>query len=155
MTLDLGSVDVRRFMPFQNGRKYFQQRVSEVLGLHYQMAWPGRQMETSRDVRHSPLYEKHRALNACFGETAGWERPLFYAPPSQSTEIEYSFLRQNWQDYTNDEVRTCREQVALLDQSTFAKFRLQGADALPVLQRLCGGNIDVPDRESSLHRHVQ
>ena len=66
------------------------------------------------------------------------------AADQAATEIEYSFLRQNWQDYTNDEVKTCREQVALLDQSTFAKFRLQGADALPALQRLCGGNIDVP-----------
>jgi glycine cleavage system aminomethyltransferase T/glycine/D-amino acid oxidase-like deaminating enzyme len=144
MTLDLGSVDVRRFMPFQNGRKYLQERVSEVLGLHYQMAWPGRQMETSRGVRHSPLYEKHRELNACFGETAGWERPLFYAPKGEPAEIQYSFLRQNWQDYTNEEVQACRQDVALLDQSTFAKYRLVGADALTILQRLCGANIDVP-----------
>ncbi|NNE00596.1 MAG: FAD-dependent oxidoreductase [Pirellulaceae bacterium] len=144
MTLDLSSVDIRRFMPFQNGRKYLQQRVSEVLGIHYQMAWPGRQMETSRDVRWPPLYEQHKSLNACFGETAGWERPLFYAPEDQPAEIKYSFLRQNWQDYTNEEVKACRQELALLDQSTFAKYRLHGADALITLQQLCGANIDVP-----------
>ena len=144
MTLDLGSVDIRRFMPFQNGRKYLQQRVSEVLGVHYQMAWPNRQMETARQVRSLPLHDQHRSLNACFGETSGWERPLFYAPPGETAELQYSFLRQNWQEFTNQEVKTCREEVALLDQSTFAKYRLQGADALPVLQRLCGGNVDVP-----------
>jgi 4-methylaminobutanoate oxidase (formaldehyde-forming) len=144
MTLDLSSVDIRRFMPFQNGRTYLQQRVSEVLGVHYQMAWPGRQMETARGVRWSPLYERHQSLNACFGETAGWERPLFYAPKGEPAEIKYSFLRQNWQDYTTEEVRACRQDVALLDQSTFAKYRFYGADVLTILQRLCGANIDAP-----------
>ncbi|MFC4993823.1 GcvT family protein [Rubritalea tangerina] len=144
MTLDLCSVDVRRFIPFQNGRKYLQERVSEVLGLHYQMAWPGRQMETSRDIRASSLFEKHQQENAGFGETAGWERPLFYAPPGQPPEVKYSFLKQNWQEWTAQEVKACREDHALLDQSTFAKFLLTGPDALATLQHLCGGNIDVP-----------
>jgi len=143
MTLDLGAVDIRRFMPFQNGRKYLQERVSEVLGLHYQMAWPGRQMETSRGIRSSALYEKHKTHNACFGETAGWERPFFYAPSGKKAEIEYSFLEQNWQKWTADEVRACREDVALLDQSTFAKYRFSGNDALEILQSLCGADIDI------------
>lgn len=142
MTLDLSSVDIRRFMPFQNGKKYLQERVSEVLGLHYQMAWPGRQMETSRGIRSSALYEKHKAHNACFGETAGWERPFFYAPSGEKAEIEYSFLEQNWQKWTAEEVTACRENVALLDQSTFAKYRFSGKDALGILQNLCGGDID-------------
>ena len=142
MTLDLCSVDIRRFMPFQNGRKYLQERVSEVLGLHYQMAWPGRQMETSRGIRSSALYEKHKAHNACFGETAGWERPFFYAPSGEKAEFEYSFLEQNWQKWTAEEVKACREDVALLDQSTFAKYRFSGKDALGILQNLCGADID-------------
>lgn len=144
MTLDLGSVDVRRFLPFQNRRPYLQERVSEVLGLHYQLAWPGRQMETARGMRYSPLHEQHRQHNACFGEEAGWEQPLSYAPPGVRAEIEYSFRRQNWQAWTAAEVRVCRQDAALLDQSSSAKFRLQGADALAVLQRLCGNQIDVP-----------
>lgn len=143
MTMDLCSVDIRRFMPFQNGRKYLQERVSEVLGLHYQMAWPGRQMETARPVRHSAVYEKHKALNACFGETAGWERPLFYAPEGEKAEIEYSFIRQNWQVWTAGEIKNCRGNVALLDQSTFAKYLFQGTDVVNILQYLCGANVDV------------
>ncbi|MDG2399920.1 MAG: FAD-dependent oxidoreductase [Akkermansiaceae bacterium] len=141
MTLDLCSVDIRRFMPFQNGRKYLQERVSEVLGLHYQMAWPGRQMETSRGIRASTLYKKHKGHNACFGETAGWERPFFYAPSGEKAEIEYSFLEQNWQKWIAEEVKACREDVALLDQSTFAKYRFSGKEALEILQNLCGGDI--------------
>ncbi len=144
MTLDLGSVDIRRFMPFQNGRKYLQERVSEVLGLHYQMSWPGRQMETARDVRASGLLEFHKQHNACFGEIAGWERPLFYESAGTEPKIAYSFLRQNWHAHVIEEVQTCRKSVALLDQSTFAKFELSGRDALTLLQYLCGANMDRP-----------
>ncbi len=144
MTLDLGAVDIRRFVPFQNGRKYLQERVSEVLGLHYQMAWPGRQMETARDVRSSALYEVHRQNNACFGEVLGWERPLFYAPHGIPPKIDYSFVRQNWHDWVSSEVKACRDNVAILDQSTFAKFIVRGSDALELLQQLCGANVDQP-----------
>ena len=142
MTLDLGSVDIRRFMPFQNGRQYLQERVSEVLGLHYQMSWPGRQMETARNVRASELLEFHQQHNACFGETAGWERPLFYAATGTEPKIAYSFLKQNWHEIVVEEVKACRESVALLDQSTFAKFELTGPDALNLLQHMCGANMD-------------
>lgn len=142
MTMDLESVDIRRFIPFQNGRKYLQSRVSEVLGLHYQMAWPGRQMETSRGVRSSALYEKHKANNACFGETAGWERALYFAPKGKIPVTKYSFIRQNWHDWVIDEVRSCRNNVAILDQSTFAKYSFKGSDALEILQELCGANIN-------------
>ena len=148
MTIDLSSVDIRRFLPSQNDRGYLQQRVSEVLGLHYQMAWPGRQMETARDVRIPALYDVHRANNACFGATAGWERPLFFAAPGESPAIEYSFVRQNWHDRICDEVLCCRENVAVLDQSTFAKFHLQGPDACRALQYLCGNNVDTTEKKA-------
>ena len=144
MTIDLSSVDIRRFRSFQNNRDYLQQRVSEVLGLHYQMAWPGRQMETSRNVQSSALFETHQRNNACFGESAGWERPLYFAPHSFEAKTQYTFLRQNWHDWVADEVNTCRNNVALIDQSSFAKFFLRGPDSLAVLQRLCGANIDRP-----------
>lgn len=144
MTLDLGSVDIRRFLPFQNRRDYLQERVSEVLGLHYQMAWPGRQMETARGAHHSTLYEQHRSLRACFGETSGWERPLWYAPEGMEPVTQYSFVRANWHECVADEVRACRERVGLLDQSTFAKFELSGPEALATLQWLCSANVDVP-----------
>ena len=142
MTMDLNSVDIRRFMPFQNGPKYLQERVSEVLGLHYHMAWPGRQMETSRGIRLTALCNIHKENNACFGETAGWERALYFAPKNIKPQTEYSFIRQNWHDWVIDEVKACRNNVAILDQSTFAKYLFKGPDALEILQDLCGTNID-------------
>ena len=144
MPMDLWSVDVRRFAPLQNERGYLMTRASEVLGLHYQMAWPNREMQTSRDARRSPLHASTSALGACYGQSAGWERPLWYAPTGILPEIQYSFRKQNWAPYVAAEVHACRGRAALFDQSTFAKFELSGTDALAALQRLCGNDVDVP-----------
>ena len=78
--LDLAGNDVRRMAPVQNTRRYLRERVSETLGLLYARHYPFRQYETARNVRHSPLHERLAARGACFGETAGWERPNWYAP---------------------------------------------------------------------------
>ena len=144
-TLDLWSVDIRRFASFQNDRSYLRERVTETLGLHYQMAWPNREMETARGIRQTPLAAHLRERNACFGSSMGWERANWFAPPGTEPRVEYSFKRQNWAPYVAEEVRGCRENVALLDQSTFAKFTFHGADVTAVLQRLCGANVDVPN----------
>lgn len=143
MPMDLWSVDVRRFAPLQNERGYVMNRAAEVLGLHYQMSWPNREMETSRDARRSPLHDKTSARGACYGQSAGWERPLWYAPAGIKPEISYSFKKQNWATYVAAEVKACRNSAAIFDQSTFAKFEVSGADALATLQRLCGNNVDV------------
>ncbi len=141
---DLWSVDIRRFAPSQNNRTFLRERVAEVLGLHYQMAWPNYEFETARPLRTSPVHERLAASGACFGSKMGWERPNWFAPPSVKPETIYSFGRQNWFEYSAAEHRAARENVAVFDQSAFSKFILQGRDALEVLQRLCGADMDVP-----------
>ncbi len=144
-TLDLWSVDIRRFAPFQNDRFYLRERVTETLGLHYQMAWPNREMETARGIRQTPLNAQLRERNASFGASMGWERANWFAPRGVEPKVNYSFQKQNWASYVAAEVRGCRENVAILDQSTFSKFVFHGTDAKDVLQQLCGGNVDVPN----------
>ena len=140
---DLWEVDVRRNMPFQRNRKYLRERVSESLGLLYATHYPYRQFETARGVRKSPLYEHLQAAGACHGELAGWERPNWYAPPGVTARYEYSYGRQNWFEYSAAEHRAVRENVGLFDQSSFAKFRLEGRDAASTLNRICANDIDV------------
>lgn len=141
---DLWSVDIRRFAPYHNNRAFLRERVSEVLGLHYQMAWPNREMESGRGLRRSPLHDHLAERGACFGQKMGFERPLWFARSPAEATMHYSFGRQNWFDCHAAEHRAARESVALFDQSSFAKFVLQGRDALAVLQRLCGNDVDVP-----------
>ena len=142
--MDLWDVDIRRVMPFQSNKRYLKDRTVESLGLLYAMHWPFRQPETSRGVRRSALHDRLLARGACFGEVAGWERPNWYAPAGKPAEYEYSYGRQNWFEYSAAEHRAVRENVGLFDQSSFAKFVLEGEDAETVLNRICANNVSVP-----------
>ena len=141
--VDLWEVDVRRNMPFQGNRQYLQSRVSESLGLLYATHYPYRQYETGRGVRKSAIHDRLAAIGACHGEAFGWERPNWYAPAGVEPRYEYSYGRQNWFEHSSAEHRAVREGVALFDQSSFAKFRLEGRDAVSVLNRVCANNVDV------------
>lgn len=141
--MDLVSVDIRRNQPFQSNGRYLHDRVTETLGLLYATHWPFYQYRTSRGVRRSPLHEKHIQAGACMGETAGWERPNWFAPEGVEPAYEYSFKRQNWFEHSAAEHMAVRDGVGLIDMSSFAKFRLQGRDAAAVLGQLCANDVAV------------
>jgi glycine cleavage system T protein len=141
--IDLWEVDVRRNMPFQINRKYLRARVSESLGLLYATHWPYRQYETARGARKSALHDRLAAAGACFGEAFGWERPNWYAPAGMRPQYEYSYGRQNWFEHSAHEHRAVRSAVGLFDQSSFAKFRLEGKETVRILNRVCANDVDV------------
>jgi 4-methylaminobutanoate oxidase (formaldehyde-forming) len=142
--IDLWSVDPRRFAAVQNNLRFLRERVTEVLGLHYRMAWPNLEMETGRGLRRSPLHEALKARGACFGQKLGIERPNWFAPEGMEPKTEYSFGRQNWFDAVAEECRATRERVALFDQSSFSKYILRGDDVAEVLNPICAADVDVP-----------
>jgi 4-methylaminobutanoate oxidase (formaldehyde-forming) len=142
--MDLWDVDIRRMGPFQGNPKYLHDRTVEGLGLLYAMHWPFRQFETSRLVRTSPIHDRLAKQGACFGEMAGWERANWFAPEGVEAKYEYSYGRQNWFDYSGEEHKATRENVAIFDQTSFAKFMLQGRDAKDVLNQVCANDVDVP-----------
>lgn len=143
-TMDLWSVDVRRFGPYANNPSFLRARVAEVLGLHYQMAWPNREFITGRGLRRSPLHDALAARGACFGSKNGWERPNWFAHGNTEPVMNYSFGRQNWFACHAREHRAARENVAVFDQTGFSKYLFKGRDVVAILQRLCGNDIEVP-----------
>jgi 4-methylaminobutanoate oxidase (formaldehyde-forming) len=142
--MDLADVDIRRIVPFQANRRYLRDRTVETLGLLYAMHWPYYQYETARGARRTPLHDRLLAAGACMGETAGWERPNWFATPGSTPRYEYSYGRQNWFDACGAECRAARDAVALFDQTCFAKFLVQGAGASAILNRISAANVDVP-----------
>jgi 4-methylaminobutanoate oxidase (formaldehyde-forming) len=145
---DLGDVDIRRMFPFQGNKTYLVDRVSETLGLLYADHFPHRHYETARGVRHTPVHERLAARGACFGESAGWERPFWFLPSAakargETPEYHYSWKRQNWFPYAAAEHRAVRTGVGLFDLTPFGKIRVEGADAEAVLQRICANDVAV------------
>ncbi len=146
-TLDLWPVDIRRFARFNANERWLPDRIKEVLGLHYKMPWPNRELESARPLRRSPLYSQLQAAGACFGSKMGWERANFFAPSPAQARIEYGWGHQNWQPWVAAEHAACRERAALFDMSSFAKLLVKGADAHAVLQYLVANDVpSVPGR---------
>lgn len=141
--MDLSAADLSRAFRFQADEDYLAQRIPESLGLLYAMHWPFRQYESARGRRMSPLHDRLAAAGAVFGETAGWERPNWYAAPGQDPVYEYSYGRQNWWANAGGECRAARTAVALFDQTSFAKFTVTGPDAAAALNRLSAACVDV------------
>lgn len=141
--MDLADVDIRRMMSFQSNSNYLHDRTVESLGLLYAMHWPFYQNTSARGARKTPLHDRLAGQRACFGETAGWERPLWFAPEGVEPVMEYTYGRQNWYEHCAAECRGVRDAVGLFDQSSFPKFLMQGRDAMAVLNRICANDIDV------------
>ena len=142
-SVDASAVDIRRFARFNGNNQWLHDRVSEVLGLHYAVPWPNRELTSARPFRRSPAYHLLNQANACFGAKMGWERANFFAPAGQSPVIEYSWGQQNWQPWSSAEQRAARTAVALFDQTSFSKYLLAGRDAEQVLQWLCTADVGV------------
>jgi heterotetrameric sarcosine oxidase gamma subunit len=142
-SLDLSVVDIRRFAAFNGNNQWLHDRVGEILGLHYAIPWPNRELASARPFRRSPAYHLLEQANASFGSRMGWERANFFAPPGQSPAIEYGWGKQNWQPWSSAEQRAARAGVALFDQTSFSKYLMTGADAEQVLQWLCTADVGV------------
>jgi 4-methylaminobutanoate oxidase (formaldehyde-forming) len=145
-SLNLWPLDVRRFSFHHTTRHFMYPRAVELYGHHYKLHRPGDEHETMRGIRRSPLYESLKARGAVFGSRAGWERPNWFAPQGQPAEDRpaYDRAKTNWFGPVGEEHRAIREGVALIDQTSFAKFELVGRNALQALQRLAVSDMDKP-----------
>ena len=141
---DLWPVDIRRFGSVHRSIDWVRARTSEAYGKHYTIAWPSEEMQSARPTRRSPLYAHLAAAGACFGEKLGWERPNWFADlaAGETPADRYSYQRPGWWDAVKREHLAARNAAVLIDQTSFAKFSLQGPDAAQALNWIAAGNVD-------------
>lgn len=139
---DLWPVDIRRFGRAHTSTPWVRARTLEAYGKHYTIAWPSEEMQTARPTRRSPLYAHLEQAGAVFGEKMGWERPNWFGPAG--AKDGYSFARPNWFDAVGREHKAAREAAVLIDQTSFAKFVLQGPDAEAALTLIAANRVDRP-----------
>jgi len=142
-TMDLTGVDIRRFAPFNGNNQWLRARVGEVLGLHYEIPWPNREMRTARPFRRSPVHHVLQTANASFGSRMGWERPNFFAPAGADPAITYSWTKPSWLPWSSAEHTNTRSAVTVFDQTSFSKYLVVGPDAEAALQWLCTADVAV------------
>ena len=78
-TVDVDEANAARFYPYQQTVEHVRGRAREAFNKMYGIVHPAEQWESGRPIRVGPAYERERALGAVFYETAGWERPFWYA----------------------------------------------------------------------------
>ncbi|HEY7625769.1 MAG TPA: FAD-dependent oxidoreductase [Ilumatobacteraceae bacterium] len=143
-SLDLWQLDVRRFAFHHTTHHFMGSRMVELYAHHYKLAAPGTEHVSARGVKRSPLHDTLASQRAVFGSRGGWERPNWFAPHGVDAVDAPSFGRPNWFGPVGDEHRAVRERVALIDQTSFAKFELTGPGALEAVQWLSVADMDKP-----------
>jgi glycine cleavage system aminomethyltransferase T/glycine/D-amino acid oxidase-like deaminating enzyme len=147
--IDLQASDVARFHEPQKSVFHVQARASEAFNKTYGIVHPGEQWASDRDVRLSPFWERERELGAIFYETAGWERPHWYAsnaPLVEEFEVadrEHEWDSRWWSPIINAEHLAMRDRAAIFDLTAFCIFDVVGPGALESVQGVAVRQMDV------------
>lgn len=136
---DLTEADAQRFAPQFDSVDHLMARAPEILGTHYEIPMPGRQLRSARNLRHLPLHKEYKALGAEFGQFYGWERPLVFGCTRPSTP---SWGRPTQFAQIGAEVHAAHHAAAVFDASSFGKIDVQGTDSTAFLLHVCAGHMD-------------
>ncbi len=137
---NMWELDVRRFGGYATSSPYLVARATQVYEREYAIHYPEEELPAGRPVKVDPIYDRLAARGAVFGERFGWERPLWFSPNGPARD-EYSFRRGNWFGAVGGECRMVRSGVGVLDQTSFAKFRVSGPGAERFLDRVLANRL--------------
>ena len=179
---DTHNLDIQRFLPTHNNRKFLRDRVREVPGLYYAIPYPYKDFKTARALRTSPIFPKLREAGARFGQIMGYERAMYFETEKEPVDMRTfglnsggikgldqpkddtlpdesdqnheknihvqteTFFKPPWFNAVEQEFKATRENVSIIDYSSFAKFDIfsAGKEAVDFLQYMCSNDIDVP-----------
>ena len=151
--IDIHEADIARFYDFQTTARHVRARASEGFNKMYGIVHPAEQWSLERSIRLSPMHGAEEALGAVFFQTAGWERPHWYASnePLLQTYGDRVMAREAewesrwWSPIINAEHLAMRDRCALVDLSAFVVLDVTGPASLEALQRLSVAQLDVAD----------
>lgn len=141
--MDLWPFDVRRFGAPHNVPAVLETLSVQSYGHYYDIAYPNRPTPQPRGQRRSAIYDRLTERGAVFGNKFGFERTNWFATDGAQAHETLTFGRSEAWPFIAKEHQAVREAVGIIDQSSFAKFRIRGSGALDLLQKVAGGNLDV------------
>jgi glycine cleavage system aminomethyltransferase T len=149
--VDVHEADVARFYPYQQTVAHVQARAREGFNKMYGIVHPAEQWESGRPLRVSPFHRREKDLGAVFFETAGWERPHWYAGneallaryPGRIADRPAEWDARWWSPIINAEHLAMRDGCGVVDLSAFAVFDITGPAALEGVQSLVVAQADV------------
>src|SRR5262245_51303251 len=137
-SMDLSKMDVRRFGPQYGSRDYALAKAYEIYAKHYDVRYPGEEFLAGRPLRTSPTYGRLQALDAEFGEKAGWERANWFRSnedPTHEDRRPRGWAGEQWSTAIVVEHLATRERATVYDETSFAKLEVTGPGAVGLFQR--------------------
>ena len=138
-SVDMIGADPRRFGVTSKAfaRIKNEEAYAHVFVNHY----PMEERPAGRPARTTPIHDRLDRAGAVWGARFGWERPNWFAPAGTERRDVYSYRRSNWFSHVGNEVRAMRENVGLMELSSFAKYEVEGAGARAWLDSLTANNV--------------
>ena len=142
-SIDMLGVDPRRYSAAQSTRDFIKAKNEEAYEHVFIIHYDFEERPAARPTKTSRVYDRHKDLNAAFGQRYGWERPNWFAAKGQEPLNQYSFhtRRTNWFERVGLEVVGTRERVALLDLTPFAKHEVSGPGAEAFLDSMVANRL--------------
>ncbi|KAJ5149686.1 NAD dehydrogenase [Penicillium atrosanguineum] len=150
-TIDMTECELSRFEEIQLSRSYINETSAQNFVEIYDILHPLQPKESPRKLRTSPFYSRQKELGAFYLEVGGWERPQWYEANAElvkSLPAEWkpvdrdAWSAQFYSPITAAEAWKTRNAVAMFDMTTFHRFEVTGPGAVPLLQRLCTGDVN-------------
>ncbi|HEY7693826.1 MAG TPA: FAD-dependent oxidoreductase [Gaiellaceae bacterium] len=136
---NMWELDVRRFGEYARSASFLVPRAIDVYAREYAIHYPEEEREAGRPLKRDALHDVLFQRGAVMGFRFGWERPLWFS--KDGARDEYSMRRGNWHEAVGEECRAVRSAVGVLDQTSFAKYRVSGPGAEGFLDRLCANRL--------------
>ena len=148
-SIDTHEMNIRRFGPHLTNLDYLTESCREVYRYYYHLHFPNDESEWGRPLRTSPFYPRLKDLGAVFGQKNGWERVNYFEPgkpwrQAGADQKNWVWGKPDFFDQVKSEALAARQNVALLDMTSFGKIDVTGKDALELLQKLAISNVNKP-----------
>ncbi|MDE0172236.1 MAG: FAD-dependent oxidoreductase [Defluviicoccus sp.] len=134
-SIDMMDVDPRRFGAYAN-TPYVRVKNEEAYEHVFIVHYPDEERPAARPAKTSPIHDMLDGMGAVWGQRYGWERPNWFAPAGVERADVWSFRRTNYFPHVAREHRNVRENVGIVDITSFSKFLVSGPGAETWLDRL-------------------
>jgi len=145
---DTSAMDVSRFGAGWINAGYTLPKVVENYQTRFSVSYPNEELPAARPLRTTPMYDTFDKMGAVWGAQFGLEVANYFAQGDEPRYETPSFRRSNAWAATKREVMAVRTAVGINEVHNFGKYRVNGKDARPWLDRIMAGRIPKQGRLS-------